>query len=105
MTYIYTYREQDNCKVEGCKNEYSSKGYCRKHYLRWHRHGDPLYKGRNPKGFWKGVICKVDGCETSVRSNGLCLKHKSRAYREKNNKLIADYIKRVTEGVYEDDHQ
>jgi hypothetical protein len=30
------------CSVEGCTNPYHQKGYCRPHYMRWWRHGDPL---------------------------------------------------------------
>ena len=37
------------CKIEGCENKYSCKGYCQMHYTRLLRHGDPLFtkKGRD----------------------------------------------------------
>lgn len=31
------------CKIEGCENKHDARGYCQKHYLRYKRHGDPLY--------------------------------------------------------------
>lgn len=29
------------CSIEGCVRPHSAKGFCKMHYLRWHRHGDP----------------------------------------------------------------
>src|SRR6266576_82814 len=29
------------CSIEGCVNIHLSRGYCRKHYLRWYKNGDP----------------------------------------------------------------
>jgi hypothetical protein len=29
------------CKENGCENKHFGRGYCRKHYTRWYRHGDP----------------------------------------------------------------
>jgi hypothetical protein len=31
------------CSVEGCDSKFYCHGYCQKHYVRWVRHGDPLY--------------------------------------------------------------
>lgn len=31
-----------DCTIEDCKSEAWSRGYCTKHYARWHTHGDPL---------------------------------------------------------------
>lgn len=30
------------CSVDGCKRKHSAKGYCKKHYERFRRHGDPM---------------------------------------------------------------
>jgi len=30
------------CSVNGCSTKVHAKGWCRKHYTRWTRHGDPL---------------------------------------------------------------
>lgn len=42
-----------NCSVNGCKSDLLQKGFCRAHYMKWYRHGDPLFKmplarGRTP---------------------------------------------------------
>ena len=31
------------CSVRGCKVKHDAKGFCKKHYARWHRYGNPLY--------------------------------------------------------------
>lgn len=30
------------CTIEDCEGRVVGRGYCRKHYTRWHRYGDPL---------------------------------------------------------------
>ena len=37
-------RKHVGCKVEGCKNPHEAHGYCPSHYMKFHRHGDPLYR-------------------------------------------------------------
>ena len=32
----------NTCKIEGCGSNVLARGWCRKHYLRWYKHGDPL---------------------------------------------------------------
>lgn len=38
------------CLISGCNNKYSAKGYCKKHYKRWWKYGDPLYTKRERHG-------------------------------------------------------
>jgi hypothetical protein len=30
------------CSIEGCEKRHDARGWCRKHYQRWQKHGDPL---------------------------------------------------------------
>lgn len=30
------------CSVEGCDDPHTARGFCKRHYRRWRRHGDPL---------------------------------------------------------------
>lgn len=36
------------CSVDGCTVPKSARGYCKLHYARWYRHGDPLGGGTLP---------------------------------------------------------
>lgn len=31
------------CSIDDCNGKHDAKGFCKKHYARWHRYGDPLY--------------------------------------------------------------
>lgn len=51
--------ERRLCKLEDCSLPHNSKGFCKPHYSRWRRHGDPR-KGRSMNGaglnFLKNII-------------------------------------------------
>ena len=34
--------DQRVCVIEGCARPHKARGWCGTHYLRWHKHGDPL---------------------------------------------------------------
>jgi hypothetical protein len=38
------------CSIEDCDNPRVGRGWCRKHYRRWQRHGDPLFTPSSPFG-------------------------------------------------------
>ena len=53
------------CIIEGCESERcNSHGYCWMHYMRWRRHGDPLFttKGRPQKWLLEHVSYEGDDC-------------------------------------------
>jgi hypothetical protein len=55
-----------------CENRYYAKGFCKKHYTRWHVHGDP-----NVQLTWTrqqvGQFCVI--CGNPVWGRGLCSLH------------------------------
>ena len=59
----------DMCSIDGCGEPVfvKSRGWCRKHYHRWHRTGDPLqakYERADgpPLERWWTKVEKTDGC-------------------------------------------
>jgi hypothetical protein len=67
-----------DCSVPECGNPGYCKDFCRVHYVRWKRHGDPLHVGkRGPKR----RICTIAGCANGQAANGLCDKHRKRLDR------------------------
>lgn len=57
------------CSIPDCGKPAHVKGWCRAHYLRWYRHGDPLLGSRSlsakgePLHWIKGAVDhKSDGC-------------------------------------------
>lgn len=63
------------CSIEGCGQPHVARGWCRRHYYRWHRSGSPLEVRR-----WEpqSGVCAADGCERAAFSRGWCLKHYKR---------------------------
>jgi hypothetical protein len=52
---------EDTCSIEGCSDPSRSRGWCRGHYMRWRRYGDPVGKPSGPRlsedsaAFWGAV--------------------------------------------------
>lgn len=67
MSLVTTHRR---CSVDGCQNRYDASGYCKKHWARWRKHGDPSVvdkKGRKDtlaERFWPqvAVTANPDKC-------------------------------------------
>lgn len=47
------------CSIEDCEKAARTRGWCDKHYMRWHKYGDPLflvpYVNRDHERFWAKV--------------------------------------------------
>lgn len=59
----------DTCSIDGCDKPVLARTWCKTHYNRWYKTGNPLGKGR------KRNICKVEGCNEYVYAYGYCSKH------------------------------
>lgn len=64
------------CIVDECEGEARALGYCKKHYQRFKKHGDPRTVLRNRDKERK--LCGIQGCEAKYWGRGYCQKH---AYR------------------------
>jgi hypothetical protein len=62
------------CIIDGCPDPAYCRLWCRGHYHKFQRYGDPL----TSKGPGKGFVpknCSVDGCPRNSTRKGLCAKH------------------------------
>lgn len=64
------------CKIEGCGKEVAARGWCKMHWTRWSRHGDPTFVHRVTER-----ECEVDSCHRRATSKELCSPHRTRATR------------------------
>lgn len=61
------------CIVAECRSPIliKSRGLCKKHYQRWHKHGDVMHgEGRFDK-----KTCTIPGCDAKHEARGYCHKH------------------------------
>lgn len=64
------------CSVDGCDNSARARGWCKKHYQKWVKYGDPLAVRLHIQG-----TCTIDGCNAPHRSRGYCESHYRRGRR------------------------
>jgi hypothetical protein len=63
------------CSVDGCERRPHVRGYCKAHYARVRKYGDPQARVPVRALSPRGRECTVDGCETVPMSRGLCMMH------------------------------
>lgn len=63
-----------NCSIDGCERRVVGRGWCKLHWTRWRKHGDPNYV--RPER-----ACSTDGCESPHYARGLCDRHYQRVRR------------------------
>lgn len=65
------------CQIPGCTYTLYSKGFCKKHYDKNRRHGDPLFE----EILRKNRPCSIKGCQKPFFANDLCAMHNRRLQR------------------------
>lgn len=67
------------CAVEECATRADGgRGWCKKHYKRWRKYGDPSVVHKLARGPER---CSVRDCEKPFKANGYCSTHNYRARR------------------------
>lgn len=74
------------CSIEGCDSPTKARGWCRAHYLRWYKTGDPLMIRPARWDGYERPSCSVNDCEQLAHARGLCAVHFPR-YRRHGDPL------------------
>lgn len=69
--------KQRTCTVEDCESPTHCRGWCKAHYERWRRYGNP--QGRPAVA--RDSECKVEGCPSAAKTRGWCSRHYDRWLR------------------------
>lgn len=88
----------ESCEIEGCvRPVYISKwGFCRGHYFRFRRNGDPgasVFKGYRAKN--AQLLCSVSGCMGAHVAKGFCQSH-YKSFHKYGNPLTSIRTLKIT---------
>ena len=68
-----TGRPRRVCSVADCERRHYGRGYCRTHWTRWRRHGDPSARPAR-----RQRLCGIESCGRQHSGRGLCAAHLAR---------------------------
>lgn len=66
---------KSTCTIDGCAGSLVGRGFCRRHYQRWWKYGDPHYVTPPPP---PSGTCTIQACGRPVVARGWCSVHYSR---------------------------
>lgn len=66
------------CAFLGCDRGAVARGWCKRHWERWWKHGDPAVVKSSRE---HAATCSVSGCERTYYARGLCRFHAERRRR------------------------
>lgn len=69
------------CQLHGCNRKHYAKSFCRIHYGRLKRTGNPIKVNYKPWNKGIGVICRIKKCNNQSKALSLCNKHYLRMRR------------------------
>lgn len=71
------------CSIEGCEVRHYARGWCRRHWRVWRKHGDAAHNYTRPKPGPEDGVCVVPDCHQPVRSGGgsECSAHHQRRHK------------------------
>src|ERR1017187_148163 len=80
------------------------KGYCKLHYTRWQKHGDPMTVSPPVSRTKTAMPCiHADGCDaTNIEAGGLCRKHYQQLKRSGGSIVPTKYISKTGLCTYVD---
>lgn len=74
------------CSIDDCDRPAQGRGWCKTHWLRWRKHGDPNYVRVRTRS-----RCTVAECDSLSYARGFCSKHYHRARKSGDPLVVGDH--------------
>lgn len=87
------------CKIDDCERGAAGRGWCKMHWARWRRHGDPLKTKTNGVDWNAKVPCSVDGCDRLTHAHLLCNMHLIRFQKHGDPSIVLPITGRPLMGL------
>lgn len=79
------------CSIAGCGGRALARGWCKPHYERWQRWGDPTVTKRHVQRYPEHAVCAVDGCLERPTDMWMCGRHAQRVRRYGNPHYVTPH--------------
>jgi hypothetical protein len=76
------------CKIDDCERGAQARGWCKMHWARWRRNGDPLVVKVCGIDWNAKVPCGVEGCDRITHANLMCGTHLRRFQRHGDASVV-----------------
>ncbi len=88
------------CKIDGCERTSAGRGWCKAHWARWRKHGDPTVVKKPGVDFNVRSGCRANNCKRHAHSQGWCSMHLARVQRHGNPDIVLPIIGRPLLGEH-----
>lgn len=85
----FSISSKKKCSINGCTQESAARSYCKKHWARWKKHGDPL---KGVKAAPMPECCEVKNCSRGSRSR----------WKDGTVMCAFHYLRMMTKGTTDD---
>ena len=86
------------CVIEGCDRRRAGRGWCKMHWHRWRRHGDPTKVLVAGVDFNQKSPCSVEDCDRLAHAHGFCMTHLTRWRKHGDPLFVAPILGRPLVG-------
>ncbi len=93
--------KRPRCQFEGCDRPSQARGWCKTHWARWRKHGDPSIVLKVGVDFGvKKPSCEVEGCDRPYHARGCCTKHFRRLQKHGDPLIVGEVLGRPLKGEH-----
>lgn len=87
------------CKIDGCERTSAGRGWCKMHWSRWRKHGDPLFVPVSGIDWNVKATCSVPDCGRPNHAHLFCTMHLARYEKHGDPTVVGERLGRPLKGT------